>query len=370
MPYWLMTIREYVRYTGDRAIVTELYPSVERVLAWFARFVDNDGLLNSPPHWIFVDWANVDKRGQSTALNAHFVRALQVSAELAEIYGLSPRAAALRTQAKEVAAAINRHLWDDVRGVYTDCRIDGVQSQRVSQQVNGFCLAYGIVPPDRQERVIAYITDSDRVTLTAAMPMLYEPPPFDEAHDVVMAQPFCAHHLHRGLALAGRGDLMLANIRERWGAMVKAGSTTIWELWSPMASQCHAWSTTPTFDLSTYVLGVTPLADGFARVQIAPQPVDLDWAEGTVSTPHGPIQTRWEQRTDEFQLTLDVPTVCGLHIALPCRANQITINGETAWVTGETGQTVAGLTPREATPGQVSLVGEHGGQFKIHVVKG
>jgi alpha-L-rhamnosidase len=52
--------------------------------------------------------------------------------------------------------------------------------------------------------------------------------------------------------------------------MIAAGSTTIWELWSPLASQCHAWSTTPTFDLSTYVLGVTPLADGFAITLIAP----------------------------------------------------------------------------------------------------
>ncbi len=367
--YWLMTIREYVRYTGDKAIVTELYPSVERVLAWFDRFVDDDGLLNSPPHWIFVDWAQLDKRGQSTALNAHFVQALRVSAELAEIYGLAPRAVTLRNRADGVSAAINRHLWNEERGVYSDARVDGVQGQRVSQQANGLCLAHGIVPPERQARVIAYITDPARVTLTAAMPGLYEPPPFDDAHDVVLAQPFCAHHLHRGLALAGRSDLLLANIRERWGAMIEAGSTTIWELWSPMASQCHAWSTTPTFDLSTYILGVAPLADGFARVQIAPQPVDLDWAEGTVPTPYGPIQVRWEQSTDTFQLTLDVPVACALRMVLPCRTKSIAINGERVWATGEAGQAVDGLMAQEAMPGQVELVGERGGRYVIRVVK-
>ena len=263
--YWLMAIREYVRYTGDTAIVAELFPGVEGVLGWFARFVDADGLINEPPHWIFIDWAELDKRGQCTALNAQYAHTLRVSAELAEIYGLPDRAAAMREQANQVMDAINQHLWDETRGVYVDGRVDGVQSRRVSQQTNGLCLAYDLVPAERRQRVVDYVTDPARVKLTAAMGFLYQPPAFDESQDVVLAQPFCAHHLHRGLAKTGHSDLLLANIRERWGAMIAAGSTTIWELWSPLASQCHAWSTTPTYDLSTYVLGVAPLADGFAK---------------------------------------------------------------------------------------------------------
>lgn len=367
--YWLMTIREYVRYTGDRALVAELYPGIERVLAWFERFADSDGLLNSPPHWIFVDWAEVDKQGQATALNAHFVQALRMSAELVELYGLPARAARLRQRAEQLVALINQHLWDEARGVYVDARIDGVQSQRVSQQANGLCLAYDIVPVARQARVVAYITDPARVKLTAAMPRLYEPPPFDDAHDVVLAQPFCAHHLHRGLVQAGRSDLLLANIRERWGAMIQAGSTTIWELWSPRASQCHAWSTTPTFDLSTYILGVTPLADGFARVQIAPQPVDLTWAAGVVPTPHGPIEVGWEDDAASFHLSCTVPSGSAVHIVLPCTAAHLVINGTTAWVAGQPGQTIAGLKPIEPAANQLLLVGEGGGSYTIAVTK-
>ena len=114
--YWLMTAREYVRYSGDPAMVAELYPGIERALIWFSHYVDADGLLNSPPHWVFVDWAEVDKRGQSTALNAQYARALEMSAELIEKAGLSGRAEALRVQAEVVKAAINRHLWDETRG--------------------------------------------------------------------------------------------------------------------------------------------------------------------------------------------------------------------------------------------------------------
>ena len=326
--YWLMAIREYVRYTGDTAIVAELYPGVEGVLGWFARFLDDDHLLNEPPHWIFVDWAEIDKRGQCTALNAQYVHTLRVGAELAEIYGLPNRALTLREQADQTMTAINQHLWDEVRGVYVDCRVDGVQSRRVSQQASGLCLAYGLVPTERLERVISYITDPARVKLTAAMGALYQPPAFDEEQDVVLAQPFCAHHLHRGLVAAEHSDLVLSNIRERWGAMIAAGSTTIWELWSPLASQCHAWSTTPTFDLSTYVLGIAPLADGFTKTLIAPRPCDLKWARGRFPTPHGQIDVGWEWRGEQFILTMKVPETMALKVILPVAAQRIEINGQ------------------------------------------
>ena len=96
--------------------------------------------------------------------------------------------------------AINRHLWDEERGVYVDARIDGVQSRRVSQHANGICLAYGIAPQDRQARMIAYITDPQRIQPTSTgMGHMDDNVPFDEEHDVVLAQPFFSHHLHRGL---------------------------------------------------------------------------------------------------------------------------------------------------------------------------
>jgi alpha-L-rhamnosidase len=164
---------------------------------------------------------------------------------------------------------------------------------------------------------------------------------------------------------SGRVDLVLANIRERWGAMIAAGSTTMWEVWSPLASQCHAWSTTPTFDLSTYVLGITPLADGFAKALIAPQPVDLAWAQGHVPTPHGEIEVTWQQTEQAFQLTVQTPTAIPFHVILPYAAQRIEINGLLAWAAGQPGQTSAGLLPVWHPSGKVELIGAQGGTYSI-----
>ena len=51
----------------------------------------------------------------------------------------------------------------------------------------------------------------------------------------------------------------------------------------------HGWSSIPSRDLITYVLGVTPGAPGFTTVRIAPRLGTLEWARGTVPTPRGMV---------------------------------------------------------------------------------
>ena len=365
--YWLMTIREYVRYVGDAAILDELYPAMERALAWFERFVDGDNLLNDLPHWLFVDWATVDKRGQSTVINAQYVYTLEVCAEIVDMLGLTERGQAWRTQAAQVKEAINRHLWDEERGVYVDGRVDGVQSRRVSQHANGICLAYDLVPDERIGRVTRTLMDLARVKLTHTGSRLHvmELPPFDVETDVALTQPFFSHHLHRGLIRTGHLSWVLENIRQRWGAMLAAGSSTIWEQWSPLQSQCHGWSTTPTYELSTYVLGVSPLTAGFAVVAIAPQLGDLAWAKGRVPTPHGEIGVAWTWEAPHFELSVELPQGVASQVTLPIAASSVALNGQLVWAAGDGIHSNAVVVVHEQTPGHLLLWFEQGGAYTI-----
>ncbi|MDI6858576.1 MAG: family 78 glycoside hydrolase catalytic domain [Dehalococcoidia bacterium] len=317
---WALTIDRYVEYTGDLDIALELFPAVLRLTDWFHRHTDERGLLNNVPEWNFVDWAEVDRRGEGTAYNALYYRLLRVIESLAQKLEMPRVAAQCAERAERVRVAVNARLWDEERGVYVDACIDGRQSRRVSQQSNAACIAYGIAPAERWDRIFNAILDESRLVVTSTG-MLSAPdasaPPFDEERNVVAAQPYFSHHLHRALALAGRYGDLLANIRRRWGAMLAAGATTIWEVWHPHVSQCHGWSTTPTFDLSTEVLGVSAAAPGFQRVRIAPQPVDLDWARGVYPTVHGDIRVDWRREGKELRLSCGVPSGVVAELALP-----------------------------------------------------
>jgi hypothetical protein len=44
------------------------------------------------------------------------------------------------------------------------------------------------------------------------------------------------------------------------------------------------------------VLGVVPIQDGFTAIRFTPALGDLDWARGTIPTPHGPIDVSLHRR--------------------------------------------------------------------------
>jgi hypothetical protein len=317
--YWILGIARYVEYTGDAELVTELWPAVARAIAWFERHLDEDGLLADVPHWVFVDWADLDKRGQVTALNAQFVATLRAAANLAQIAGCLSQTARLVALADRTAAAINRCLWDAARGVYVDARRQGVQSRRVSQQANAMAIAFDVAPAEHRASILATILDEERLVLTQTGDSDPNVAPFDAEWQVVMAQPFTCHPLHRSLSQAGAHGALLENIRRRWGPWAASGEPTFWELWrlGEATSTCHAWSATPTFDLSTEVLGITPLTPGLRRFRVAPCPTDLEWAEGIFPSPCGDIAVAWRQASDRFELTLTTPAGAVAEVVLP-----------------------------------------------------
>ena len=249
------------------------------------------------------------RRGEAAPLNAVYVGALRAAATLATALGW-PRAAARHAgQAERVAAAIARRHWDARRGVYVD-GVDpatGAQDPRVSQHANAGAILWDIGPRDRWPAMIARITDSARLTFTAAPPIAPEGDTLDEEAGVVLANTFFSHFVYRALARAGRFDLALRLIRERYGPMLRRGATTLWESFEPSASLCHGFSATPVYQLSAEVLGVTPLEPGFARFRLAPTPVDLAWARGVVPTVHGDVAVSWERDGERLRIEVDVP---------------------------------------------------------------
>ncbi len=317
--YWILAIDAFLDYVGDLTLVDELYPAVVKAIGWFERHLNTEHLLTDVPHWVFVDWAEIDKRGQVTALNAQFVAGLRVAARLARLVEAPRDVARFERLAQAVSTAINELLWDEDRGVYIDARQAGSRSQRISQQTNAAVMAYAVAPIERWGRIFATILDEGRLVLTRFGAAQAESVVFDEGTQVVLAQPFTMHFLHRALCQAGHHQVMLDNIRQRWGALVEAGDRTLRESWQiiELTSLCHAWAGTPTFDISTEILGVRPLAPGFARFRVAPHPADLTWARGVFPSPHGDIAVAWRLENDHFTLTLTVPPRTAAEVVLP-----------------------------------------------------
>lgn len=306
---WIGAAHHYFEHYGDLELAAELFPAIERVLAWFERQAGPDGLVADLPYWHFIEWADIGRAGEALVLNAMLYGALRSAAGIAAALGYGRAEQRYRGRAEHLAGALNRRHWDADRGVYVDS-VDpdsGEQRPRVSQQGNAAMIHWGLAPRERWPRMIERITAPQRLKLTAVPPVVPEGEPFDEAEDVVLANTYFSHFVFSALGKAGRFDLALAQMRRFYEPMLATGTTTLWESFDPAASLCHAFSATPVYQLSAYVLGVQPTASGFRRVRIAPQPCDLERARGSYPTVHGGIGVDWEREGTEFRLELDIP---------------------------------------------------------------
>jgi hypothetical protein len=151
------------------------------------------------------------------------------------------------------------------------------------------------------------VSDPARIVFTAAPPIAPTGGAFDPERHVVLANTFYSHFVYRAFAKAGRLDALLRGVRERYGDMLARGATTLWESFAPTASLCHGFSATPVFQLSTELLGVEPLAPGFARFRFSPQPADLAFARGVFPTVAGDVVVAWTRRGDALEVELEVP---------------------------------------------------------------
>jgi hypothetical protein len=306
---WILNAERHWLYTGDLDTIEQIFPAIQRALAWFERQIGPNDLVAELPYWHFMDWAALGRHGEACALNAELVGALRASAVLARALEAQRTARRYDALAERIIAALNARHWDARRGVYVDivAPASGAQDRRVSQHANGAAILWGVAPVERWPVMIAYVTDSARLKFTAAPPIAPTGDAYDPETDVVLANTFYSHFVYRALCRAGRFDLVLALMRDRYGKMLARGATTLWESFEPTASLCHGFSATPVYQLSTEVLGVFPLEPGFARFRVAPQFADLQSARGTFATVRGDVHVAWQRDGDSVELELRVP---------------------------------------------------------------
>ena len=305
--FWVFSILDYYAFTDDIGLVRELYPNVKKLLSWFGKHSDNDGLLLNVPGWLFIDWADLDKRGNVTALNCLYYQALRIASVLATLIGQDNEAEEYAEATNKLKMAINKYLYSAKQGLYADCRVDGMLIDKFSRQANIFAALFEI--PDHYQKSTIY-----RQLLSSSLSEINT--------------PYFASHLLEALYGGERYTDALDIIRKRWGDLIKAGATTFWEHFSSEHSLCHGWSTSPARDLIAEYVGIKP-AIGSNRFTVAPHIADLKWATGTINTNAGPLTVEWKVLRNSLAIRVEVPQGLRVDIYPPCSPDSnLTLNGK------------------------------------------
>lgn len=300
---WIHGVHEMFRHEADAALVGELLPVVERILRWYARHATADGVLADVPEWNLVDWSSIFLTGRSAILTALWVRGLAELADLAEHVGN-------RGTARWASGLVERardgfeQFWDADRGTYVDHVLGGMRQAPASQLAGATAIVSGLAPRERWASIVDWITEPRRRVVRSWIgedggysdEKIFEQLrgiqriDWDAATECVVAEPFGSYLVHDALAMAGRVDLLVANLT-RWRDFLTDGYDTFGECWG-WGTPAHGWSSTPTRDLARYVLGVGPAAPGFATARVAPAFGVVDSFSGSVPCRHGLIEVR------------------------------------------------------------------------------
>ena len=298
---WITSLYDLYSHSGDREFVASEHAALLQILATMDASLDTDGLFSNAKHqWLFVDWAPGLYGYTSESIvgtNLQYAIAYNRASLLFRMLGDQPSADRYATQSAKFLAAIRSRFRD------------------------ADALTYGVT---WQLNALAYLAFEDDSSANAALwSRIFSYIKQDAPSDQMISPYFNAYVLDAMGAMGHRKEA-LDWIRTYWGGMLAEGATSFWESYdlrwpktNPhlslqadgtsgyFVSMAHGWSSGPTAWLTENVLGIRDPHDGYKTVTIAPQLAGLDWARGTVPTPHGVISISIDK---EKGVALDLPS--------------------------------------------------------------
>lgn len=294
--WWIGMVHDYFMYVDDPGFVRDMLPGVRAVLTFYARHQRADGSLTAMPWWNFVDWTSewrsgVPPRGpdgSSAPLDLQLLLAYDWAAELETALGSPALAAEYRAAATRLRTTIPARYWDAGRRLLADT----TEHKAFSQHANVLAVLAGLVTgPDARDLIARTIADTS----------------------LVQCSYYFRHYLHTAVHRIGDGDRYLDLLGE-WETMLSRGLTTWAERpdasLNPPRSDCHAWSSSPNFEIFRTVVGIDSAAPGFARVSVRPHLGRLTRVSGAIPHPRGEVAV--SLRLDGNRLSAEITLPAGV----------------------------------------------------------
>ena len=291
-PYGVWT---YYMNSGDRATLEAVYAAAKRYFELW-QFHDNGLIVYRPSTkgqvpvivdgveegtWDWIDWG--EKIDAEPALNGWFVLAAMGMRQMAAELGQTADAEAFGAREAQVRTAIREHYWDAAKGGYASADFEWAPDDRVQ----ALMVLNGVAQAEQYPALLEVF------------------------QTVREACPYMERYVLEALFAMGQPAAALERMRSRYRLMLSKGNSTLWERW-PEASEHpgtinHAWSGGPLTLLSSLVAGVRPSTPGWERIEIQPNPGDLNTLHCELATTKGMLSVQVRRVDAEWTVRLEIP---------------------------------------------------------------
>lgn len=296
--YWVNMVHDYWMHRDDTEFVKSCLPGVKTILTWFEDKVDpKTGLLGAMPHWNFTDWPKEwpwNSRdipnggvppgaitGGSAILSLQLAYTLKDAIELFTEFDELEMAARYKSLYQSLCRQTMTYCWDDKKQML----YDDINHTSNSQHVNIMGILSDAVPVEKQQALFNQL-NTDQSLIPATF--------------------YYRFYLFRALKKVKLADQYISMLQP-WYDMLDMGLTTFAENPEPSRSDCHAWSSSPNYDLLATVCGVEPASPGFKTVRITPHPGHLKKIKAQVPHPKGLIKIDLQSTPQGIKGTVVLP---------------------------------------------------------------
>ncbi len=290
--FWIMMIQKYALYSGDRALVKHLLPSVNKALDLFDQYLTKDGVVGPMPYGLFIDWVDSWQHGfypqgsrdnPSSIINCMYAYGLLIGEELCRMCGRNGLAGEYRERYEALLPNIRNFFYDPEKKLFRNTVED-----RFSEHAQIWAVLAGAA--EHPKELLENMNLEEKCS-------------------------FCYQFfLLRAYEKAGI-HYNLSNVLAPWSEMLKQNATTWFETPGEARSDCHGWSCVPLYEFTTKLLGISLTAPN--AVTIRPEQNGLSWAKGTLPLPAGNISVSWEQSDNGLHLMVKAPQSITKTILLP-----------------------------------------------------
>ncbi len=303
---WIMTIYDYYWQTGELSLFEEMIPRINSLLDYFRHDAPRcKGLLSyDPRYWLFLDWSNLEKKGSPTLYNMWYLLALRTLNKMFSLTGHEVEAKATAKEGNELEAKIENQLFDEDAGLFCDgldtngdpYKIHSVHSQT-------FAIMLGLKSDYHknmfEKRILPFLKG--------------------EKLDVSVPSAYWTSYVITVAREGGFYKEALDFIKRKWSPMI-AYSTCSEQFNSGKgtSSVSHAWSAHPIFHLMNLLGGIVQDSVNWKSVVYNPYFAEgLDFVRVKVPTPHGIIESKWNRRGRNIDVSLLLPDGIKAKVRLP-----------------------------------------------------
>ena len=199
-----------------------------------------------------------------------YIYVLEYTARLFEAFNRPHVAGHYRQLAQTLTNAVKDMCWDPERGLFAD----SPEKKVFSQHANVLAVLVNLVPKEREKDFVKKVLNDK---------------------DLIQCTFYFRFYLFRALKKTGLGDMYIGQLAP-WRHMLEIGLTTFAERPEPTRSDCHAWSSSPNYDLLSTVCGIEPDSPGFKTVKICPHLGPLNRINGKMPHPEGEISVQLQRK--------------------------------------------------------------------------